>query len=186
MKKIFAVVVVLVMMFALVGCMEGDPAAQPIAQKTETEILQKTQKTFLEQQPVPEINYSVERQNVIERIKRWNDPNKVSYIYLLSDTGTILSYFTIKGKVTALNSFVTPMQQIIQDPYVEYSSNGGYSGAGQVVDAPDELGTYGENNQGIFFFLTDGTYMEWPGLYLLSDNPIKLTQQPIMIYETKE
>lgn len=65
------------------------------------------------------------------------------------------------------------------------SSSGGYSGAGQVVDAPDEVGTYGENPNGVFFFLTDGTYMEWAGKYLLSDNPIRLQQEPIMIYDVK-
>ncbi len=47
-------------------------------------------------------------------------------------------------------------------------------------------GSYGTNGDGIFFFLTDDTYMEWAGKYLLCDNPIKLTQEPIMIYDITE
>lgn len=149
------------------------------ADKQQTKQLEKLQNDFITRQPIPEVEFSVERQNVIDRIKRWNDPNKVSYIYLISENGIILAYFPIKGKVTALNTYATPDLQIVDDPYAR-----SYEGSqGQVVDAPDELGTYGENNDGVFFFLTDGTYVEWTGHYLLADQPIKLTQQPIMLYE---
>lgn len=53
------------------------------------------------------------------------------------------------------------------------------------MESPDFDGSYGDNGEGIFFFLTDGTYMEWNGKYFLSDEPVKLAQQPLMVYETK-
>lgn len=183
-NKKFAIsglMMVIILAALLVACEMEE--AEPSPERQESQLLKDTQQGFISNQPVPKVDYSVERENVIKRIERWNNPNKISYIYLLSDMGTIVAYFPIKGKVTSLNTYATPVHQIVEDPYIQYTSNGGYSGAGQVVDAPDELGTYGENNSGIFFFLTDDTYMEWAGNYLLSDNPIKLTQQPIMVYE---
>jgi hypothetical protein len=182
-KGLIVLMGIVLAVFALAGCTEENPQVAVSPEQKETQLLKETQQSFIQNQPVPKIDWSLERENVIKRIERWNDPNKISYIYLVADNGVIMAFFPIKGKVTALNSFATPNLQIVKDPYVEYSANGGYSGAGQVVDAPDELGTYGENNDGVFFFLTDGTYMEWTGRYLLADQPIKLTQQPIMVYE---
>lgn len=185
MKKLLTyITVICVMSLTLVGC-GTETSSSPPPEQQQTEQLKDSQKDFIVNQPAPRLNWSLERENVNKRTELWNDPNKIGYIYLISDNGTIMAFFAIKGKVTGLNSYATPNQQIVEDPYVRHSSNGGYSGAGQVVDAPDELGTYGENNQGIFFFLTDGTYMEWAGKYLLADQPVKLAQQPIMVYEEK-
>lgn len=36
----------------------------------------------------------------------------------------------------------------------------------------DVDGSYGENDNGIFFFTTDGKYVEWTGTYLYSDIPM--------------
>jgi hypothetical protein len=53
------------------------------------------------------------------------------------------------------------------------------------VEAPDLDGTYGENVDGIFFFTTEGAYVEWKGEYLMSDQPLKLTTQPELFREVK-
>lgn len=181
-KSIKVLIVVTIVSVLLSGCVES--TVTPIApEQQQTKTLKESQTEFLRNQPTKTLDWSLERENINKRTELWNDPNKVSYIYLISDNGVIMAFFAIKGKVTGLNSYNSPMDQIVEDPYVKHSTNGGYSGAGQVVDAPDELGTYGENNSGIFFFLTDGTYMEWTGMYLLADQPVKLTQQPVMIYE---
>ncbi len=54
-----------------------------------------------------------------------------------------------------------------------------------VVESPALDGSYGTNGDGVFFFLTDGAYMEWNGKYLLSDRPVRLNKEPIMVYEVK-
>ena len=38
----------------------------------------------------------------------------------------------------------------------------------------DVDGSYGENDTGIFFFTTDGKYVEWTGTYLYSDIPFEI------------
>ena len=54
-----------------------------------------------------------------------------------------------------------------------------------VVSTPDIDGAYGENADGIFFFTTEGAYVEWKGDYMVSDQPLKLTTQPELLREIK-
>ncbi len=81
-----------------------------------------------------------------------------------------MAYYTVSGKVSSLNSYMVPTQKIVDDPY------GSFDAGGQVVESPDLDGTYGENAHGIFFFTTDGAYVEWQGQYLWSDQPLKISQ----------
>lgn len=143
---------------------------------------EKIQKQLTEKQPQPNIDWSLERQNIIDRTERWNDANKISYIYLMSDMGSIVSYFPMKGKVSSVNSALSTPSQIVKDPNTLYRENA----QSIVLDSPQEDGSYGTNGNAIFFFLTDGTYMEWNGKYFLSDQPVKLNIEPIMTYDVKE
>lgn len=43
--------------------------------------------------------------------------------------------------------------------------------------------SYGSNGDAVFFFLTDGSYMEWNGTYLLVDRPMKLSVKPMVYSE---
>ena len=141
---------------------------------------QKNQYNLNKTQPPPEVEWSLERDNLIKRLKRWNNPNKISYIYLISDMGSIIAYYPIKGKVSSVNSKLTTTSQLL------YSDTSFEDTAAGVVESADIDGSYGSNGDSIFFFLTDGTYMEWNGKYFLSDRPVKLSVQPIMTYEVKD
>lgn len=46
----------------------------------------------------------------------------------------------------------------------------------------DVDGTYGENDNGIFFFTPDGKCIEWSGEYLYSDIPF-IVDNPVVSYE---
>ena len=137
-----------------------------------------------ENQPTPnDIDYSLERYNLIRRTywvngqreKAVNLPCPVvkpfGYIVLFTENGGIVGSFTVDGKVSSLNSFLTPDS--------EYYSRGDYTNDW----LPDVDGSYGENdNMGIFFFTNDGKYIEWTGIYLYSDIPMKV-ENPIVKYE---
>lgn len=145
----------------------------------ETAITHTSQMHLNKVQPAPFIKHSVERDNLIARLNRWNNPNKISYIYLMEKGVGIVAYFAIKGKVSSVNSKLTTNQQLL------YKNKSGYSPSAVAVESPDMDGSYGSNGDAIFFFTTDGKYMEWNGTYFLSDAPVKLTVQPLMIYNTK-
>jgi hypothetical protein len=119
--------------------------------------------------PADKLNDSLERRNLLEKLLRYNNPSKISYIYLLSDTGAIISFFTIKGKVSSNSS------QMTTDQLVTYTCSGGGNCDHSVVDAPGDDGSYGLDEPGIFFFTSDGVMVTWSGAYLLADAPLKIS-----------
>ena len=172
MKKLIVILLVGVMLLFMVGC--EDTGGGGTAQKEEMKLTNVNQLRLLEVTPPPEIQKSLERENLKERLIRFNDENKVSYIYLLSDMGSVITFFPIKGKVSSVNSMLTTTEQVIEDSFG--------SEWGVVVASPDLDGSYGSNGDAIFFFTTEGVYCEWNGKYFLCDRPLKLTSTPLLIY----
>lgn len=150
----------------------------------EMRLTEKNQARLLKVQPPPQLSFSLERENIIKRIKLWNDRNKLSYIYLLN-YGRVVDFYVIKGKVSSVNSRLTTGGQIVKDPNFDtgYEDAGGL--ASLVVESPQEDGSYGENGDAIFFFTADGTYVEWAGEYLLLDKPRKVNMQPVLTREVE-
>lgn len=137
-------------------------------------------------QPTPtDIDYSLERYNLIKRAywvngmrdKARSLPSPIAdmplgYIVLLTDNGAVVGKFTVDGKVTSLNSYLTPDSE-----YYEIVYEGSYKRYNEWL--PDVDGSYGSNDNGIFFFTTDGKYIEWTGTYLYSDIPF-IVSDPIV------
>ena len=145
-------------------------------------------KKLAENQPTPtDIDYSLERYNLIKRAYWVNGQREkanalpcavvkpLGYIVLFTESGSIIGTFTVDGKVSSLNSFLTPDSEFYEQ---ELLSSGGSSGDGNDW-LPDVDGSYGENDSGIFFFTTDGKYIEWTGTYLYSDIPF-IVDNPIL------
>lgn len=129
-------------------------------------------------QPTPtDIEYSLERYNLIRRAYWVNGQREkannlvceiekpLGYIVLFGESGTVISSFVVDGKVSSLNSFLTPDSEEYASSYSEWLAD---------VD-----GSYGENDNGIFFFTPDGKYIEWTGTYLYSDIPF-IVENPII------
>lgn len=148
---------------------------------TENSVAQGVQAKLITAVPVPQLEHSLERENVSKRAQIFNTPDKVSYIYLVS-YGKVMAFYTVKGKVSSLQSYMVPTDKI-----VEYDGRPCHMSADGcfVVAAPDIDGTYGDNVEGIFFFTTEGAYVEWKGDYMMSDQPLKLTTTPELIREIK-
>jgi hypothetical protein len=90
----------------------------------------------------------------------------LGYIVLFSGTA-VVGNFIVDGKVSSLNSFLTPD--------TKYSPSGNW--------LADVDGSYGENDNGIFFFTPDGKYIEWTGTYLYSDIPFKVDNPVVTVVE---
>lgn len=91
------------------------------------------------------------------------------------DIGGIYTFFTIKGKVSSNQSQMTTEDLIVRKCW----SGGGCDNA--VVGAPGDDGSYGPNEDGIFFFTTDGVLITWNGKYLLSDAPMKVNPANLVL-----
>lgn len=167
------------------GAVKNVVAEDPFEQ--ELNRVSDNQSRMISSIPIPELQTSSERKNVARRAEIFNNESKISYIYLVN-YGKVMAFYTVKGKVSSLRSYMSPMEQLVDYKGRKCDgtwSNACSSSAGFVVSAPDIDGTYGENVDGIFFFTTDGAYVEWRGDYMMSDQPLKLTTQPELVREIK-
>lgn len=172
-KKIAIGIVLLIVAALTLGCLDSGPEKTSVS---EAKLTETNQARLLKSSPPPQLDKSLERENLIRRLELLNDENKIFYIYLVS-YGKVMSEFTAKGKVSSVNSKLTTQEQIIDDPYGSYSSGVG----GQVVESPDLDGSYGTNGDAIFFFTSSGAYVEWAGEYMVSDFPLQLTTPPELV-----
>lgn len=184
-KKIFAVVLTLciglVALFAFVGCGDVSP------ERANTQTAMEGSSHIIENQPAPtDLDYSLERYNVIKRAYWVNGQREkamslpcpvekpLGYIVLLSASGAVMGRFVVDGKVSSLNSYLFPAE------YPQY-----FGGDHPLVEVAGIDGCYGENVSGIFFFTTDGKYIEWTGDFLYSDIPFTV-DDPILKTEGNE
>lgn len=181
MKKVFCIILALVFIVCMVGC-EVDPTAYGSANDVDN--AQNIANKLQSNQATPtDIEYSLERYNLIRRAYWVNGMREkanslvceiekpLGYIVLLTESGAVVGSFVVDGKVSSLNSFLTPDSE-----YYSYDSIRNNWLA-------DVDGSYGENDNGIFFFTPDGKYIEWSGIYLYSDIPFTVDDPVIKVGE---
>lgn len=178
-KKITILVMVMLAAMVCSGCIGEKVQYKDTTSGKEASLTEQNQARLLKVSPPPQLDKSLERENLVRRLDLLNDENKIFYIYLVS-YGKVMSEHVAKGKVSSVNSKLTTQEQIVRDPHA-YSSSSGR--AGKVVESPDLDGSYGTNGDAIFFFTTDGAYVEWAGEYMVSDFPLKLTTPPELVRE---
>lgn len=190
-KKLMILGGVLLSVLLVTGCEYEDTDTEKDMQNT-LEIGNK----LVSNQPTPtDIDYSLERYNLIKRAYWVNGmrdranalPSPIAdmplgYIVLMTESGAVVGKFTVDGKVSSLNSYLTPDSQY-------YECSGDYCPSNDIFDnsennwLPDVDGSYGSNDNGIFFFTTDGKYIEWTGIYLYSDIPFKVSNPIVKVGE---
>lgn len=174
MKKFITIALAVTMLLTLSAC-EISGSRQDIY------TTQANANSIQENQPTPDdLEYSLERYNLIRRAYWVNGQREkaislpceierpLGYIVLFTEGGGVVGRYIVDGKVTSLNSYLTP-----DSTY--------YSSSSRVNWLADVDGSYGENDQGIFFFTPDGKYIEWTGIYLYSDIPFEVTTPTIVI-----
>lgn len=182
--------VILATILALVcaGC--GEVTASAAGTYADTQSTIHNANRLQDNQPTPtDIEYSLERYNLIRRAYWVNGQREkanalpcpiekpLGYVILLTEGGSVVGKFTVDGKVSSLNSFLTPDSEYYEQEYW----NDGDSRNGPNKWLADVDGSYGENDSGIFFFTPDGKYVEWSGIYLYSDIPFEVSA-PVVNY----
>jgi len=151
--------------------------------QVEQQQAESNQERLIQQIPVPTLRDSLERRNVVKRTELFNDSEKISYVYLTS-FGKVMAFYTVKGKVSSTQSYLNPPERLVNSGGGKCSSWDETSNC-HAISAPEVDGTYGENTAGIFFFTTEGAYVEWNGEYMVSDQPLKLSTPPELVREVK-
>lgn len=196
MKKRIALVLVLVLIAAvLASCTYSETGSQADTRNTLT-----TASRLQTNQPTPDdIEYSLERYNLIRRAYWVNGMQErastlpceidkpLGYVVLFAGNAVVCSY-VVDGKVSSLNSFLTPDSEYYSGEVTAAlttrrdgsASSTNYSYVNKWLADVD--GSYGENDNGIFFFTPDGNYIEWTGEYLYSAMPF-VVDAPVVRYE---
>ena len=181
MKKIISILIVIMIMVTLVSCIEEEGGGS----RQDTINQQESANALQSNQPTPtDIDYSLERYNLIRRTYWVNGQREkantlpcqiekpLGYIVLFTESGAVVGSFIVDGKVSSLNSFLTPDSE-----YYEIDlDSGSYRDNEWLADVD---GSYGQNDNGIFFFTPDGKYIEWTGTYLYSDIPM-IVDDPVI------
>ena len=187
MKKILSIILVIVMLFTLSICLVGcdiDTTTTSNGSEQDVANTKGAANTIQANQPTPtDIDYSLERYNLIRRAYWVNGQREkanalpcevekpLGYIVLFAGN-TVVGNFVVDGKVSSLNSFLTPDSE-----YYEVDTNTSHVNNNEWLADVD--GSYGSNDNGIFFFTPDGKYLEWSGEYLYSDIPFEV-ESPIL------
>lgn len=186
MKKITAICAVILAAGILMAC-ESVPVDGTTADMSSTLFVGEK---LAANQPTPsDIDYSLERYNLIRRAYWVNGQREkantvicpvekpLSYVTLFLQSGAVVGNFVVDGKVSSLNSYLTPDSEYYEQEYF----NGGSSFGDGNEWIPDVDGSYGSNDNGIFFFTPDGKYIEWTGTYLYSDIPFVVDDPVVKI-----
>lgn len=116
--------------------------------------------------PESQMRDSLERRNLRERLLRFNKPQKVGYLYVMS-FGKFAGYYVIKGKVSSVNSQMTNVNQTWEASRDNDT----------VVESIGDDGTWGPNEGGdraIFFFTATGVMVETTLDWVYSDAPLRI------------
>lgn len=170
-RKLFVILALSAALVALAGC--GQSNQQKLAklnyrteQSAQQQALARAQKDVPAEYPAD----FDDRRNINERNIRLNDPNKITYLYLLALNGNVVMHDTAKGPITPCST------QILPD-----SGPVSYNGSDVVVPQPEPNGTFaGSEADCVFWFTPQGAYREWTGSYFMSDQPITV-QNPVSL-----
>ena len=166
MKKNLLVSLALLFIFFVFINANDDGCGESV-QSIEEKKVEANQRRLMSQTDIPVLDKSLERINIKKRLELFEDENKVSYIYLISH-GKVMAFYPMKGKVTSGSKRLTTNQK---------STTYG------VMESPSLDGAYGSSDMYVFFWTTDGTYIQWNGQYMLCDKPLKLRTPPEITME---
>lgn len=183
MKSIRIITILIIVTILLTGCdafRDMTPAAQQNVADTQT----ATENILANQKTPTDINFSLERYNLIKRAYWVNGQRQkadavpcnverpIGYVTLIAGN-TILCEYTVDGKISSLNSYLSADS--------EYYEKNGASGSYYNRWLADVDGSYGTNVDGIFWFDCNGCYHEWNGTYLYSDIPLHVDHPVVQI-----
>ena len=171
-----AVVLVVILVTFVAGCSQMPKTGKTT--KQEMELTEKNHAGLIKAVPPPRLSTSQERKNLVRRLKTFNSDSKISYVYLI-DFGKVMGFYVVKGKISSVNSKLTTGDQIIR-------TTGAGSWSTSVIESPQLDGSYGTNGDAVFFYTADGTYVEWNGLYMQCDKPLKMATPPQLVIQLKD
>lgn len=164
------VLVIVFMMTFVVACSDADP-------DDDNERQQQIQERVRNQRPIPDVSYSQTYDTIVKWMDRWNVADKISYVYILADTGQMIGYYTSQGRPVNICTFLTK-------PYTWDKATSGSSW--HTVPAPALDGVYygGGGCDSWYFFTADtDAFVEIGGgmKFFVTDQPLALEVEELRV-----
>jgi len=144
----------------------GTPPPSSSAQEREAEVRQSNLNRLASAQPAQTMSYSPTRATVNFWMETWDEPGKLSYVYLSGSAGNLLGYYVLEGLPVSYCVGITQPYDIIRvdTANIPDGKGGDFDDADAVVAAPGMDGAYyGGCNDRTYYGkdATTGSYLEW-------------------------
>lgn len=169
---------IFVLLFVLVFSLGNDDCAPPPAANYNKEVQARKAAEAAEH---VQFSANSEIENIKRRLELTSNPEQIGFVLLLNDMGQPIMYTSVKGKVTSGGKRLTSPEKVW-----------GPLSCGQYCDqtlgpAPSDEGTWGSSDPYVYFWTTNGQYIQWNGSYLYSDQPFRINSTALVILaENKE
>lgn len=142
MKNLLKLLTVFVFMTVLMAASCEDKTTNTSA-KDEQVHTENNQRILNKNQPLPDVTWSMERDNLIKLKKLQNDRTVTFFMYVfIEGIAEPIGYYQV-NKVSSVNSQLSNPEQIV---------SGRYSANELVLPSPSEDGSYGTNGESVFGF----------------------------------
>ena len=165
MRKLTTVLAALGLCLALTACPQGQPTTGTRKAESQKAAEVANSISFAE---------NAEIANIKRRLELTSSPGKLGFIVLLNEAGQPIWYGSVKGKVTSGSKRLTAPEQL-------WEVDKGEWGGSELGPAPSDEGTWGSSSPYIYFWTMSGQYMQWSGDYLYSDQPLRLSIEPLVL-----
>lgn len=164
-KRLTLALLVLLIAAILVGCAPDD--------------VQKRTEERVRVVDVPPVKHFTEAQNIARRLDLMDDPNLIQWIYCLSDSGAIVFYGPVVGKVTSSGKRLEPVTISVNATSAQYGDT-------LTNERMQADGTFGSSDAYVFWFDPNGIFQQWSGDYFLSSVPIKIKTPVINVRDVDQ
>ena len=108
------------------------------------------------EQPVADVEYSVERNNINERLRLTNDPNQLMWVYCMSMNGNVALSSPVVGKLSSSTKRIEP--NVTRTVY-----EGGFADHPNFrnIEEISADRTYGSSDNYVYWFTPEGQYFQW-------------------------
>ena len=164
MKKLIIIVVIASGFLFLPGCKERPQQQNKLTQADKARVAAES------------VNFTenAEIENIKKRLELTSDPGLTGFILLLNQAGQPIMYTGVAGKITSGGKRLTP-------PIRRWKLDCGQMCNETLNVAPSDEGTWGSSSEYVFFWTTNGQYIQWNGKYLYSDKPFRTNIKPLVI-----
>lgn len=151
----------------LAGC--PAPSAQPV-----TPVKQSQEQKAARAANSIQFNENAEIDNIKNRLELTSKVGLLGYVALVNRVGQVVMYTPVRGKITSGSKRLTSPDKRVPCDKGEWNGD-------CFIQAPSDEGTFGHSNPYVFFWTTQGQYIQTSMDYVYSDVPLVLAEKPLLM-----